>query len=60
MLLGGVPIVCVATAVFQMVIVVVRGNVATLGGLIGLAFAVVLVVLLVHPMSRDYQRIWFK
>jgi len=53
-------VLAVATAVFQMVIVVVRGNVGTLGGLIGLAFAVVLVVLLVHPMSRDYQRIWFK
>ena len=24
------------------------------------AFPVVLLVLLVHPMSRDYQRIWFK
>lgn len=27
---------------------------------IGLLFAVALVALLLHPMSRDYQRIWFK
>jgi len=27
--------------------------------LIGLIFPVALFVLLVHPMSRDYQRIWF-
>ena len=50
----------VATALLQIIVVLVRGEVVTLGGLIGLAFAVVLVVLLVHPMSRDYQRIWFK
>lgn len=28
--------------------------------IISFAFAVILVVLLVHPMSRDYQRIWFR
>jgi hypothetical protein len=28
--------------------------------LIDFCFAALLVVLLVHPMSRDYQRIWFK
>ncbi len=27
---------------------------------ISLAFAVALVVLLVHPQSREYQRIWFR
>jgi hypothetical protein len=27
---------------------------------LGLMFAVALVALLLHPMSRDYQRIWFK
>ncbi len=27
---------------------------------IGLMFSIALVALLVHPMSRDYQRIWFK
>jgi hypothetical protein len=28
--------------------------------LLSFVFDVALVVLLVHPMSRDYQRIWFK
>jgi ABC-type transport system involved in multi-copper enzyme maturation permease subunit len=28
--------------------------------LVSFVFDVALVVLLVHPMSRDYQRIWFK
>ncbi|MEA2273223.1 MAG: hypothetical protein QOI98_1931 [Solirubrobacteraceae bacterium] len=30
------------------------------GNMIGLLFAVAKVALLVHPMSREYQRIWFK
>jgi len=29
-------------------------------GLLGLVFAAALVALLVHPQSRDYERIWFK
>jgi len=29
-------------------------------GLITLMFEVALVCLLLHPQSRDYQRIWFK
>jgi len=29
-------------------------------GLIGLLFDIALVALLLHPQSRDYQRIWFK
>jgi hypothetical protein len=29
-------------------------------GLLNLAFSVALVVALLHPMSREYQRIWFK
>jgi hypothetical protein len=28
--------------------------------IVGLMFAVALVALLLHPQSRDYQRIWFK
>ncbi|MBW3556888.1 MAG: hypothetical protein KY454_08115 [Actinobacteria bacterium] len=28
--------------------------------IISLAFEIALVALLLHPMSRDYQRIWFK
>jgi hypothetical protein len=30
------------------------------GGLLNLLFEVALVALLLHPQSRDYQRIWFK
>jgi hypothetical protein len=30
------------------------------GDIIGLAFAVAKFALLVHPQSREYQRIWFK
>jgi hypothetical protein len=30
------------------------------GGLITFLFDAALVALLLHPMSRDYQRIWFK
>lgn len=29
-------------------------------GIISLLFSVALVALLLHPMSRDYQRIWFR
>jgi len=29
-------------------------------GMLGLVFAVAKFALLVHPMSREYQRIWFK
>ena len=33
----------------------------TLGGnIINLMFAIALVALLLHPQSRDYQRIWFR
>jgi uncharacterized membrane protein (DUF2068 family) len=32
----------------------------SLGSILNLAFAVVLVVLLLHPESRHYQRIWFR
>jgi uncharacterized membrane protein len=32
----------------------------SLGSILNLAFAVALVVLLLHPESRHYQRIWFK
>ena len=30
------------------------------GGLLNLLFEVALAALLLHPQSRDYQRIWFK
>jgi hypothetical protein len=34
--------------------------ITNVGLLINFVFDVALVLLLVHPMSRDYQRIWFK
>ncbi len=36
------------------------GNPLTGAGLIGLMFEIALIALLLHPQSRDYQRIWFK
>ena len=54
----------VAAAVVQvgaLIGVVGLGGVLTnMGVLISFGFDVALVVLLLHPMSRDYQRIWFK
>lgn len=35
------------------------GSIFNLGILINLIFPVALVALLLHPQSRDYQRIWF-
>jgi L-asparaginase/Glu-tRNA(Gln) amidotransferase subunit D len=43
-----------------LVAVVYNGGVFENGSVIGLLFDVALVALLLHPMSRDYQRIWFK
>jgi hypothetical protein len=52
----------VATAVFQVLLLLIVTGVAlnNVSVLIALAFDVLLVVLLTHPMSRSYQRIWFK
>jgi len=53
----------VAAAVLQIVLFVSYGGLSALGNvqvLIGFAFDVLLVALLLHPMSRSYQRIWFK
>jgi len=36
------------------------GLLVSLGGLMSLLFDVALVALLLHPESRDYQRIWFR
>jgi len=36
------------------------GDVFATGDVIELMFEVALVLLLLHPQSRDYQRIWFK
>ena len=36
------------------------GSILNFGTLLQLMFPVALFLLLVHPMSRDYQRIWFR
>jgi hypothetical protein len=54
-------VLAVATAAFQVVIVLTKGGgLGHISVLIELGFDVALVVLLTHPMSRSYQRIWFK
>ncbi|HEY1281623.1 MAG TPA: hypothetical protein VGF22_18225 [Acidimicrobiales bacterium] len=53
----------VAMALLQVLLIVaVVGILGLFKGvaLISFLFAVALVALLLHPMSRDYQRIWFK
>jgi hypothetical protein len=56
-------LIAVTTAVLQVVLFFAHGGIHYLGYvqvLISFAFDVLLVVLLAHPMSRSYQRIWFK
>lgn len=55
-------IVAIAGAVLQVLfwLGIFGGNILGYPQIITFAFAVILVVLLVHPMSRDYQRLWFR
>ncbi len=56
-------VLAVGAAVLQVALFVAYGGLGYLGYfqvLVGFAFDVLLVVLLLHPMSRSYQRIWFK
>jgi len=46
-----------AVALLPFVVLVVYGGQL---GLVALVFDVALVALLLHPQSREYQRIWFK
>jgi hypothetical protein len=39
-------------------VLIIAGN-ALITGVIGLMFDIALVALLLHPQSREYQRIWF-
>ena len=43
-----------------LLLLVLGAEVFTLPLIISLLFDGALVALLLHPMSRDYQRIWFK
>jgi hypothetical protein len=49
-----------AMALLPFILIIANRSNPLNGGLINLLFEVALVALLVHPMSRDYQRIWFK
>ena len=50
----------VAMALLPFVLVIVTKSSPLSGGLLNLLFEVALVALLLHPQSRDYQRIWFR
>jgi hypothetical protein len=44
-----------------LILAIVAGASVVLGlGVIGIIFQIALVALLLHPQSREYQRIWFK
>lgn len=53
---GGVVLACLYLLA-ELAAIVTGGN---LGGVLNVLFAGVLVVLLLHPESRHYQRIWFR
>ena len=50
----------VAMALLPFALIIANRSNPLNGGIINLLFEVALVALLLHPMSRDYQRIWFK
>jgi hypothetical protein len=50
----------VGMALLPFALVIATGSSVFSGGLLNLLFEVALVALLLHPQSRDYQRIWFK
>lgn len=52
----------VAAAAVQLALLLVFAGFSVLGFplILTFMFDVLLVVMLVHPMSRDYQRIWFR
>ncbi|MBV9412339.1 MAG: hypothetical protein JO148_12135 [Acidimicrobiia bacterium] len=50
----------VVMALVPFALVIVTRSSPLSGGLLNLLFEVALVALLLHPQSRDYQRIWFK
>jgi len=50
----------VAMALLPFVLIIATRSSFLSGGVLNLLFEVALVALLLHPQSRDYQRIWFK
>jgi hypothetical protein len=51
-------VVALIAAIGTLVLLVTTGG--AVGGLLNFIFEVALVVLLLHPMSRDYYKIWFR
>lgn len=56
----GLAIAVAAFGLLPYVLFVSRGGNILGGDPLGLMFAIAKVALLLHPMSRSYQRIWFK
>jgi hypothetical protein len=50
----------VAMALLPFALVIATRSNPLNGGIINLLFEIALAALLLHPQSRDYQRIWFK
>jgi hypothetical protein len=50
----------VVMAILPLVFILTAGGVVFGGTLLGIMLQVALVALLLHPQSREYQRIWFK
>ena len=50
----------VAMALLPFALIIATRSSPLSGGIINLLFEIALAALLLHPQSRDYQRIWFK
>jgi hypothetical protein len=55
---GGLAVAGLNVILLVLVFVAIHGQ--SIGVIISLIFGIALVALLVHPMSRSYQKIWFK
>jgi hypothetical protein len=52
-------VVAIAAAVLPLILLIVVSNIFA-AGIISLLFQIALVVLLLHPQSRSYARIWYR
>jgi hypothetical protein len=50
----------IIAAFAPLIFTLTQGNPLAGGGIITLIFEIALIALLLHPQSREYQRIWFK
>ena len=56
----GYAVAVIAAVARVAMILILFDRLDLMGAVLSLAFAGALVALLLHPMSREYQRIWFK